>query len=52
MNELLIAIILTFGILTFFILREEFSYHYNKDRTVRKHKKTKKVEQLTTNGWE
>jgi len=51
-DTVLITVILGLGLICYFVIKEEFSWTYSKDRRVRKHKKTGEIQKKTYSGWE
>jgi len=48
---ILIPLIIVTVLVSILIIREETEWHYNRTRTQRLHKKTRKKERLTNDGW-
>jgi hypothetical protein len=46
-DTLLITVILGLGLICYFIIKEEFSWIYSQNRTIRKHKKTGQIQKKT-----
>jgi len=51
-DTILVTVIICLGGLTYFVIRDHFTYVYSADRKFRKHKKTGLLERKTYNGWQ